>query len=194
MIDPAHGGNDAGASLSRAMPEKDVNLAFARRLRQELNIRGIQSALVRDGDLTLSLDQRAAVVNSFSPVLYISIHTASQGTGMVLYTAMLPSDGDNQGRFLNWSTAQSVALARSRSAEQQIAASIQKMGFPVRSLVAPLRPLNNVTVPAMAVEVAPTKDVSQLASADYQSMVCAALATAIVNIAPPSRDKAGSAP
>ena len=156
MIDPAHGGNDEGASLSRAMPEKDVNLAFARRLRQELNMRGVQAALVRDGDVTLSLDQRASVVNSFSPALYLSIHTASEGTGMVLYTALLPSSGDNDGRFINWRTAQSAALLRSRSTEQQILAGIQKMGFPVRSLVAPLRPLNNVAIPAMAVVVAPT--------------------------------------
>src|SRR5215470_16697653 len=43
MIDPAHGGSDAGAALNPAMPEKDVTLAFARRLRLELNKRDIEA-------------------------------------------------------------------------------------------------------------------------------------------------------
>src|SRR5215469_7736963 len=78
MIDPAHGGSDAGAALNPAMPEKDVTLAFARRLRMELNSRQIQAGLVRDGDNTLSVDQRAGMVNSTQPALYISLHAASQ--------------------------------------------------------------------------------------------------------------------
>ena len=190
MIDPAHGGSDAGAALNPAMPEKDVTLAFARRLRMELNSRQIQAGLVRDGDNTLSVDQRAGMVNSTQPALYISLHAASQGNGLVLYTAMLSAVGEDRGRFLDWQTAQSGSLVRSRWAEQQITASIQKMGFPLRSLVAALRPLNNLTVPAIAVEIAPTSgEVSQLASVDYQSMVCAALASAIVPIAPALRQR-----
>src|SRR5215470_13389728 len=190
MIDPAHGGSDAGAALNPAMPEKDVTLAFARRLRLELGKREIEAGLVRDGDTTVSLDQRAGIVNSAQPALYLSLHAASQGNGLVLYTAMLGSNGEDRGRFLDWQTAQSGSLVRSRWAEQQITASIQKMGFPLRSLVAALRPLNNLTVPAIAVEVAPTSgEVSQLASVDYQSMVCAALANAIVPIAPLLRQR-----
>ncbi|HEX6803440.1 MAG TPA: N-acetylmuramoyl-L-alanine amidase [Terriglobales bacterium] len=190
MIDPAHGGSDSGAALNPAIPEKDVTLAFARRLRQELNSRGISATLVRDADIALSLDQRAGMVNAMQPGLYLTLHAASQGNGVVLYTAMLPPTGTNRGRFLDWQAAQSGALVRSRWAQQQITASIHKMGFPMRSLTAELRPLNNVTVAAMAVEVAPTTgEVSQLASVDYQSMVCAALANSIVQIAPALRQR-----
>src|SRR5215469_7486799 len=134
MIDPAHGGSDSGAALNPAMPEKDVTLAFARRLRMELNNRQIPAGLVRDGDITLSLDQRAGMVNSAQPALYISLHAASQGSGIVLYTAMLASNGEDRGRFLDWQTAQSGALVRSRWAQQQITASLEKTGFPLRSL------------------------------------------------------------
>lgn len=190
MIDPAHGGSDSGAALNPAMPEKDVTLAFARRLRMELNNRQIAAGLLRDADTTVSLDQRAGMVNSAQPALYISLHAASQGTGVALYTAMLGPYQDDRGLFVDWETAQSGSLVRSRWAEQQITASIEKMGFPLRSLVAALRPLNNVMVPAIAVEVAPTSgEVSQLASVDYQSMVCAALASAIVPIAPALRQR-----
>src|SRR5713226_8757555 len=183
MIDPAHGGSEPGAVLNTAMPEKDVTLAIARRLRQELAARGIQALLVRDGDATISTDQRAQIVNSARPALYVAIHTTSQGSGMRIYTAMLPAAGDNSGPFVDWQTAQASALSRSRWVQEQVAAAIQKTGFPFRTLIAPLRPLNNLMVPALAVEIAPTTgDVSQLASADYQQMITATLANGIAAI------------
>ena len=184
MIDPAHGGAESGAVLNPTLAEKDVVLSVARRLRQELISRGIAVSLVRDGDATLSTDQRAGTVNSARPALYISIHATSQGKGMTLYTALLPAENDsvggNRGPFIDWQTAQSTVLPRSRWTQSQIFVSIQKTGFPVRSLMAPLRPLNNLTVPALAIEIAPTTSVvAQLASTDYQQMISAALANSI---------------
>ena len=191
MIDPAHGGSEPGAVLNAAMPEKDVTLAIARRLRQELGARGIQALLIRDGDATISTDQRAQIVNSARPALYVAIHATSQGSGMRIYTAMLPAAGENAGPFVDWQTAQALPLARSRWVQEQVAAAIQRTGFPLRSLIAPLRPLNSVTVPALAVEIAPTTgDVSQLAATDYQQMITAALANSIAAI----RTKLESAP
>src|SRR5437660_1252345 len=74
MIDAAHGGSESGALLNPAIPEKDVNLILARRLRQELAVRGVSSTLVRDNDATLSSDQRAEIVNAAQPALYICMH------------------------------------------------------------------------------------------------------------------------
>jgi N-acetylmuramoyl-L-alanine amidase len=191
MIDPAHGGSEPGAALNAAMPEKDVTLAIARRLREQLAARGIPALLIRDNDATLSTDQRAQIVNAAHPALYIVIHATSQGSGMLIYSAMLPTTGDNSEPFVDWETAQSSTLSRSRWVQDQIAVAIHKTGFPLRSLIAPLRPLNNVTVPALAIEIAPTTgNVSQLASVDYQQMVTAALANAVAVI----RGKLGPAP
>ncbi len=185
----------SGAVLNPVILEKDVTLALARRLRQQLSTRGIQSQLVRDSDGMLSPDQRAALANAAQPALYISIHATSQGSGMRIYTAMLPASGDNSGPFVDWQSAQSASLARSRWAQGQLVAAIQKTGFPVRSLAAPLRPLNNITVPALALEIAPTTgDVSQLNSADYQQMISAALANGIATLIPSLRAKTEFAP
>jgi N-acetylmuramoyl-L-alanine amidase len=185
MIDPAHGGSESGAVLNPAILEKDVTLAFALRLLQQLSARGIQSQLVRNGDSTLSTDQRALTVNSAHPALYIGIHATSQGSGVRLYTAMLPVGGDDHGPFQDWQTAQSASLAHSRSIQQQLAASMQKMGVPIRSLSAPLKPLGNVVVPALTIEIAPTTgDVSQLTSADYQQMIAATTANALASMKP----------
>src|SRR5215472_6981431 len=64
VIDAAHGGSETGAMLNPAVPEKDVNLVIARRLRQELTNHGVLAQLLREGDATLTDDQRAAMVNA----------------------------------------------------------------------------------------------------------------------------------
>lgn len=195
LIDAAHGGADSGAVLGPALYEKDVTLAIARRLRQDLTTRGIVCQLVRDSDVGLSDDQRATVANSIAPSLYLVIHASSMGTGLRLFSAMLPVSQDSRGVFLDWQTAQASSLDYSKTVQQQLTAAIQKIGFPVRSLIAPLRPLNNIKFPALAVEVAPTtSDVAQLGTGNYQDMVSAALANAFASLNPPLRQATGSTP
>ena len=182
-IDAAHGGTESRAVLGPDNLEKDVTLTFARRLRQDLISRGLQAQLVRDSDTLLSADQRASIANQSRPSLYICVHATSQGSGIRIYSAMLPSASDNRGPFVGWEAAQASSLLRSRSLQQQLTASIQKTRFPIRSLTAPVRPLNNMVVPALAIEIAPaTGQVSQLATADYQQMISAILANAIAGI------------
>lgn len=194
MLDPAHGGSDPGATLNPAFPEKDVTLVVARRLRQELISRGLPVQLLRDSDASISTDQRAATVNAQRPALYIAIHATSQGSGIRVFTALLPAAQENLGPFLDWQAAQAFVLVRSRAIQNQIVLAMQKSSFAARDLVAPLRPLNNVLVPAIAIELAPADhDVSQLASPDYQAMVCTALAEAIAMAAPTLRAQAGGA-
>ena len=183
MIDAAHGGSDPGALLTPSTAEKEVTLIIARRLRQELQNRGMNCQLLRDGDFTLSADQRATSINSALPSLYISIHASSVGNGLRVFTALLPVSQGDHGPFADWQTAQSSALSRSKSIQQQFTAAVQKMGFPVRALEAPLRPLNNVKVPALAIEIAPTTgDVSQLAAQNYQQLIGAAIANALAPV------------
>lgn len=195
LIDPAHGGSDAGALITPTAAEKDINLNMARRLKQELSARGIQAQLVRDGDATLSADQRAANANGANPALYIALHASSLGTGMTVFTSMLPSVGDSKGPFVAWDTAQSAALDRSKTLQTQLITAIQLTHFPIRALIAPLRPLNNIKSPAIAIEVSPTAgSATQVASTGYQQMVCAVVANALLSLAPAMRASAGARP
>jgi len=185
VVDASHGGDDYGETLSSTLLEKDVTVALARSLRQELESRGITTLVLRDSDANLSLDQRAVFANADHAAIYIALHAASNGHGVRVYTALLPlgddaQGDDDRGPFRAWTVAQHASLPLSRSEAAAVAAELQRRQIPVRDLAAPLRPLNNVTGPAIAVEVAPQgSDVSQLTAPDYQQLVTSAVATAI---------------
>lgn len=191
IVDAGHGGDDHGETLSNSLFEKDVTVALARSLRQELESRGIPTLVLRDSDANLSLDQRAIFVNAGHAAIYIAVHAASNGHGVRVYTALLPFGGDDRGPFRSWTTAQHASLPLSQSTAAAVAAELQKRQIPVRNLTAPLRPLNNLTGAAIAVEVAPQgSDSAQLTAPDYQQLVTSAVATAIAA----SRDQLGGAP
>lgn len=183
VVDASHGGDERGEAISDQLAEKDVTLAFARSLRQELQARGLNTLVLRDGNATLTLDQRATMANIAHPMIYICLHASSEGQGVRLYTAMLPSDGDDQGPFLGWNTVQSSFLALSKLAANSLASSLQQKQISARVLLAPLRPLNNIASTAVAVEITPSRDgVSSLTSATYQQQVNSALAAGVVSV------------
>jgi N-acetylmuramoyl-L-alanine amidase len=191
VIDPAHGGDERGAALTDTLAEKDITLGFARLLRHELEQRGFSVILLRDADINLTLDQRAGAANAARAGIYISLHAASQGTGARIYTALLPVEGPSKGTFHAWNVAQTPALPVSRMVAEAIVNEMQKRKFPARGSSASLRPLNNVLIPALAVELAPSPNgIVDLPSANYQQQVAATIADAIA----PLRDRMGVQP
>ena len=192
IIDASHGGNDRGEALSPTVAEKDITVSFARRLRQELESRGITTLVLRDSDANLSLDDRAFFTNTTHAAVYVALHAASNGHGVRLYTAMLPYTGEeDRGPFRAWTTAQSSSLPLSQATAASVATELKKLQVAVRSLTAPLRPLNNVITAAIGVEVAPpASDVSQLNAPDYQQLIASAVANGIVAV----RAQLGAAP
>jgi len=186
VVDPSHGGEERGASLSGQLAEKDVTLAFGRRLRQELETRGLATLLLRDNDSTLSLDQRASLTNSAHAAIYICLHAASQGDGVRVYTALVPAETESRGPFLSWDAAQAAFQLLSQSAGTGLVSELQGKQIKARSLITPLRPLNNITTAALAVEVSPpSDDMSGLNSPAYQQFIAGAIAGGLAN----SRDK-----
>ena len=184
VIDPSHGGSERGAALSDKIAEKDVTLAIARRLRAELSDRGQATFMIRDSDSTISLDQRAIATNTSRAAVYVAIHAGTLGSGVRVYTSMLPETAPAPGSFLPWETAQSGYVRGSRvlaaSVLDQIGKSQAKL--PVAMMPAPVRPLNNIAGAAIVVEVAPQRgDVDSLTSSNYQQMIANALAAAIVS-------------
>lgn len=189
LLDAGHGGDERGATLSDDILEKDVNLAIARRLRAELQNRGVTIFMLRDGDQTISLDRRAETANALRPGLYLALHCASLGRGVRIYTSTLrpaPAPG-RPTTFLPWATAQAGYVSASGNIANALLDELRKNPFriSVGMMPAPVRPLNNIAGAAVAIEVSPPRDdVAGLADPDYQQSVAVALATAIASLRP----------
>jgi len=181
VVDASHGGADRGEAISDQLAEKDITLALARSLRQQLQARGLKTLLLRDGDTTLGLDERASEANVTHAAVYICLHASSEGHGVRLYTALLPAHGQDRGLFLDWSTAQDSFLPLSKAVSAGLASELQKKQISARMLIAPLRPLNSIATAAVGVEVAPPAEgIAGLNSAAYQQLVSGSLADGIL--------------
>jgi len=75
VIDPGHGGSDYGAIGRGGTREKDVVLEIARDLAKLIRKdKQFRVVMTRDGDKTVTLDQRADKANKEGADLFISIH------------------------------------------------------------------------------------------------------------------------
>jgi len=183
MIDPSHGGYDKGASFGK-LSEKEITLRLARELRKELEERGIAARLLRDSDIDLALERRAEITNEQRAGMYVAIHAGRPGRGVCVYSPILADPQQPlAGRFLAWEGAQSVALGRSQTAASAIAGELRKKGMMVTSLGMPLRPLNNIVAPAIAVELAPeSDDLQSMESQKRHNTVATAIALGIAKV------------
>lgn len=79
VIDAGHGGRDPGAtSVSGQAHEKDLTLALAKELRDDLVRRGrVRVAMTREDDRYLTLDDRAAVARRLDAAMFVSLHMDS---------------------------------------------------------------------------------------------------------------------
>ena len=186
VIDPGHGGEDPGASLGDNVAEKDVTLSLARRIRAELQDRGIVARLLRNEDETIDLAQRAQAADEQHASVYLAIHAGTPGTGVRVYAAaMISPPNADAGKFLPWELAQLPWLPRSRALSKAVANELNKKGVDASSLVTPLRPLNNINAPAIAVELASDREtLQQVLGQRFQSTVAAAVAGVVAQARP----------
>lgn len=184
MIDPAHGGDDRGAILPNNLLEKDITLSLARRLKSELQERGIAARLLRDADVSLSLEQRAESTNEQHAAAYIAIHAGMPGQGVRIYApAFSFTTSPAAGKFVLWESAQASSLPRSQELAQRITVELGKKSVDTMELATPLRPLNNVRAPAVAVELAPNLgSIQDMMGQKFQTAVAAGIATGIAQL------------
>ena len=158
-------------------------LALARRVQRELGARGIASSLLRNGDYPIGLEQRAVSANAARPALYIALHAANTGTGVRVYTCMLGQESLSPRDFLPWDTAQSAFTDLSGTVAGSVSAELESRKLPNQTLAAPLRPMNNIAAPAIAVEIAPPgAEVTEIASASYEEKVAQSIAAGVAAV------------
>ncbi|MEM6449582.1 MAG: N-acetylmuramoyl-L-alanine amidase [Cyanobacteria bacterium P01_D01_bin.105] len=75
LIDPGHGSDaDLGARGPNGYPEKDVTLTVSKLLRDELEARGADVVMTREGDDDLFPADRVEVIDATEPTMALSLH------------------------------------------------------------------------------------------------------------------------
>jgi N-acetylmuramoyl-L-alanine amidase len=187
LLDPAHGGPDTGAHLPNNLLEKDLTLAFAARLRAALVTSGFTIISTRDADpaTPFTTDQRAEIANHAHPAACLVLHVTDSGNGIHVVTSTLdtPSDPEEPHPAIPWNTAQSAFVSQSLSLANEIGLALQQARLPVILSRASIRPLDNLTCPAIAIEIAPLtpadSDRTPLTDANYQQNIARTIAAGL---------------
>lgn len=197
VLDPGHGGTDAGSRLSDNLTEKDITLALANRIRALLTARGFTVVMTRDNDAppqagtTLSLDDRAGIANHARPSACLLLHATGSGRGVHLYTSEItPTEGEKLP--IPWLTAQAAWVTQSQHLAEQLGSALQRSRLVVVRNAASVRPVDSLTCPAVVLELAPTtEDADSISDTGYQQKVAEAIAGTMVfwqnQVQPPAR-------
>jgi len=204
VIDPGHGGDDAGAKGGSTV-EKTVTLEVARRVKTLIETRlGLRVLLTREDDRALPVDERASQANNNKADLFVSLHANSAfvpslSGAEVFYLAVddeldaawraakadsvtLPvlGGGTRTIDVVRWDMAQAPHLDASavlaRLLEEELRTRVPMGPRPVQR--APLRVLLAANMPAVLVEMAyltNAQQARQAASAEFQTAVAQAL-------------------
>lgn len=107
VLDPGHGGSNAGARGVAGLHEKQLSLTLARAVADRLRARGVTVELTRTADRTLTLRQRVAIADAAPADLFVSIHANASPTrtqrGYETYV-LTPRGIDVDGRALRSDT------------------------------------------------------------------------------------------
>jgi N-acetylmuramoyl-L-alanine amidase len=213
VLDPAHGGSDSGARIDPDTLEKDVNLAFANRLKQMLSDSGLTVVMTRTTDaivpkpppaeldedgnpvpqpapkpIDITPEQRVETANRARAFACVLLHASNGGHGVHLYTSSLTPPNAAQTiaaeekPIVPWDTAQTASLANSERLAADLSTAINDIRIPLVSGHASVRPIDSMTCPAIAVELAPlTVNGRQTPASDdgYQQRVAEAVVAAI---------------
>lgn len=181
ILDPGHGGDDAGAKGAGGAQEKQLTLDIARRLKSLLEMRlGVRVMLTRESDVAVPLDTRVAFANNHKGDLFLSLHMnaaplpavegsevyylqldrageqARASAGKTAVAVPTIGGGTRTLELIPWELAQARHLDASAMLADALAASLGARlpagPSPIRR--APLRVLEGVNMPAALVELA----------------------------------------
>lgn len=204
VIDAGHGGKDPGTHHF-GLQEKHLALDIVRRLRADLQARGLTVALTRDVDVFIPLSGRPAVANRMKADLFVSVHINANRnrnvSGIEVYyprvsvvssSTQWPPHVTASELYLPSATIKQVlwdlVLGRTRSSSRRLGLSVcramrERLQVPCRG-VKPARfvVLREAWMPAVLVEVGYVSnraEAQRLASPAYRQAVAEAIGNGI---------------
>lgn len=194
IVDPGHGGQDDGAKGSGGILEKQITLALARKLTQELKETGtVRPILTRTDDYSISLDDRAGLANHRGGDLLISLHLGNSflpvAMGFSLYywspVTAAPASPPTSQEKTPWDQENRPYLERSRRLATLMQQSLQQtLQWPTGGvLAADLYLLRRVKMPAVLVELGSLnhpEEAAQLQKPEFQESIVRAITATII--------------
>lgn len=162
ILDPAHGGADAGARGSSGISESEIVLSYARLLRISLEAQGLRVLLTRQSNDDPSFDDRSRLANAQRGDIFITLHVSSTGQPGTVRVYSLPRMAMPQNTaypphagLLPWDRAQFNFIDQSRRLAEliQIQMAQRFRGSSETPFEAPVRQLRTVGAPAVAIEL-----------------------------------------
>jgi N-acetylmuramoyl-L-alanine amidase len=197
VLDAGHGGTDIGARGKDGLLEKNLTMQLVAQAQKALQATGkYRVVLTRTGDVNVGFDQRAAEANIAHPIAFISFHAGDLGPStprVMVYSyrpssplAMTPGAG-TQPLFVNWDKVQLRYLDRSnrfaQDLQKDLAGTTNVASTPPMEV--PVRILQSIAAPAVAIEVGsltPVSNSAALTNPTFQQEIGEAVVQAIESL------------
>jgi N-acetylmuramoyl-L-alanine amidase len=190
VIDAAHGGANSGARFAANSLEKDITLELSTRLRAALINRGMTVVMTRESDSDIANNQRAGIANHALASACLIIHATAAGSGVHLFTSSLAAAAATASVAsapgpIPWQTAQAAWVTRSLRLSSEINSALGQANIPTTLGLASVQPLDNLSCPAVAIEVAPlaastANRALPISDGKYRQRIIDALAAAMI--------------
>ncbi len=195
VVDAGHGAEDYGVDSHQEVLEKVLALELAQKVEHQLRADQVPMRLTRTRDVSIALDQRAAVANFYQASVFVTIHLGSAPTpgirGPMVYILSAPEEKgeaeteDEKSSELAallkpWSRAQDPYIVESRRLAHLMQSRLNEL-FESENLVteAPLAELEPIEAPAILIEtgfLTNPQDLSLLGTPEFRDQLAAAIA------------------
>ena len=192
ILDPGHGGSDAGCRGKTNVPEKELVLNLARQVEAQLLQRGVRVILTRDADVERKHKDRAEVAQQNRAQLFLTLHCnasiSPETEGIRLYVNSASGQLQTAKQTSNALQLEVLTQEDFLGQSRQLATDLQReltpfSRSPISIAEIPLTMLSRIYMPGVLVEagfLSNEADEARLTNAESLALIGAAIAEAII--------------
>jgi len=136
------------------------------------------------------------IANHARATACLILHATASGSGVHIAASALPEDSTPPRNPIPWNTAQTASLPQSLRLANELGLALDHARLPVLLTRASIPPLDNLTCPAVAIELAPLaipgSDPTPVTDATYQQHAAEAIVTALTSFRSHTIPQAGA--